>query len=87
MILITLFTGLIPWMLRAQEPNWFQNGLDATETKDQLQYFTKSIKAGMEVSASYFCRASARLGQGDVQGAIEDYCRVRVILCYSESAQ
>ena len=75
MILIALFIGLIPSGLQAQEPDWFQKGLNARETKDQILYYTKSIEAGAEVSASYFCRASARLGQGDVQGAIEDYSK------------
>ena len=60
-------------VLCAQNIDWFQMGLDTNEPKKQIEYFTRSIETGSDLSAAYFCRASARLGQGDIQGAIDDY--------------
>jgi tetratricopeptide (TPR) repeat protein len=74
-LLAILLSGLIPFMLPAQETGWFQKGLETASLRDQITFFTKSIEAGDEVYAAYYCRASARLGTGDVQGAIDDYTK------------
>jgi tetratricopeptide (TPR) repeat protein len=75
MILYLFFILLTPEMLGAQSTTWFQRGLDATEPKEQIEYFTKSIELQENLSDSYFCRANARLSKGDVQGAIDDYSK------------
>jgi tetratricopeptide (TPR) repeat protein len=74
-ILVLLLSGLLPFMLQAQEPDWFQKGLEAANPRDQITFFTNSIEAGSEIYAAYYCRASAKLGMGDVQGAIDDYTK------------
>ena len=74
-ILILFLNGLIPMLLYAQNIDWFQKGLDTRDTKKQIEFFTKSIEQGSDLAAAYFCRAGAKLGQGDVQGAIDDFSK------------
>ncbi len=62
-------------ILIARETDWFQKGLEATEPKEQIEFFTKSIEQGNSLSESYYSRASAKLEQGDIQGAIDDYTK------------
>jgi tetratricopeptide (TPR) repeat protein len=66
---------LISMILPAQNTDWFEKGLNATKSTEQIEYFTRSIELGNEVSASYYCRASAKLEHGDIQGAIDDYSK------------
>ena len=72
-LLALVIAGLLPVLLHAQETDWFQKGLESTKPVEQIAFFTKSIEAGNEVAAAYYCRASARLSAGDIQGAIDDY--------------
>jgi tetratricopeptide (TPR) repeat protein len=73
--LFLVFNGFIPLILFAQDTNWFQKGLESMKPNQQLEFFTKSILQGNELSASYFCRANAKKTLGDVQGAIDDYSK------------
>jgi tetratricopeptide (TPR) repeat protein len=72
---LILFYWLIPVMMCAQDTNWFQKGLKEKDPVKQVECFTQSIELESDQFAAYFCRASARLGLGDIQGAIDDYTR------------
>lgn len=75
LILTLLFKMMIPVLLFSQNTDWFQKGLDATNPKDQFEYFSKCIEQGSDLFEAYFCRASVRIALGDVQGAIDDYTK------------
>jgi tetratricopeptide (TPR) repeat protein len=66
---------LIPVMLRAQDTDWFQKGIEATDPAEQIRCFTISITTESDPGAAYYCRASVKLRQGDIPGAIDDYTR------------
>ncbi|MEI7726086.1 MAG: hypothetical protein WCK09_13340 [Bacteroidota bacterium] len=75
MTLTLLFNMLTPVLLFSQNTDWFQKGFYAEDPKKQIEFFTKSIEQGTDLFASYFCRASSKLSQKDVQGAIDDYSK------------
>ncbi|MDP1623393.1 MAG: hypothetical protein Q8M08_13755 [Bacteroidales bacterium] len=66
---------LIPLMLDAQHADWFEKGLDASDPKEKIIYFTKCIDQEDDLAAAYFCRAGAKLECNDIQGAIDDYSK------------
>jgi len=72
-----LFVGLFLLQVKlcAQDDYWFQKGLDTTDQKAKLEFFTKSIETEGDPGAAYFCRASAKHELGDIKGSIEDYTK------------
>jgi hypothetical protein len=43
-ILTLFFNILTPILMFSQDTDWFQKGVDATKTKDQIEYLTRSIE-------------------------------------------
>jgi|GEM_PF-3356131 len=72
MIVFLLF-AMIPMISYAQDVSWFEKGLETTDPKEKIEFFTRSIREESDPAPAYFCRAAARLDCGDIRGAIEDY--------------
>jgi len=63
----------IPIVLGAQNESWFQKGREATEPKEMIEYYTKSIEQeGVSVCTFYY-RGMAKYDLKDYKGAADDF--------------
>jgi tetratricopeptide (TPR) repeat protein len=71
---VVFFIGvmLVPFLLEAQNESWYQKGREATEPRDMVEFYTKSLENEGASVCTYYYRGVAKFDLNDFKGAEED---------------